>query len=127
MDSRLVRSAPWTREPVRLLNTAIEAARIAVTYRTPVIVLSDGYLANGSEPWRLPDVATLPDLSKDFAFATNQTHVNGDGEYRPFKRDPQTLARPWAIPARRALSTASAASRRPTAPGRSPTTRITTT
>jgi 2-oxoglutarate ferredoxin oxidoreductase subunit alpha len=61
-------------------------------------LLSDGYLANGSEPWLLPDVAALPDLSQDFAFATRQTHVNGDGEFRPFKRDPQTLARPWAIP-----------------------------
>jgi len=84
--------------PSDCFNSAIEAARIAVTYRTPVILLSDGYLANGSEPWLLPDVATLPDLSRDFAFATSQTHVNGDGEFRPFKRDPQTLARPWAIP-----------------------------
>jgi 2-oxoglutarate/2-oxoacid ferredoxin oxidoreductase subunit alpha len=84
--------------PSDCFNAAIEAARIAVTYRTPVILLSDGYLANGSEPWLLPDVATLPDLSQDFAFATKETHVNGDGEFRPFKRDPQTLARPWAIP-----------------------------
>ena len=49
---------------------AIEAARIAVTYRTPVILLSDGYLGNGSEPWRIPEVADLPDLSAEFAFAT---------------------------------------------------------
>ena len=84
--------------PSDCFNAAIDAARIAVTYRTPVILLSDGYLANGSEPWLLPDVAALPDLSQDFAFATRQTHVNGDGEFRPFKRDPQTLARPWAIP-----------------------------
>jgi 2-oxoglutarate ferredoxin oxidoreductase subunit alpha len=84
--------------PSDCFDVAIEAARIAVTYRTPVIVLSDGYLANGSEPWLLPDVAALPDLSADFAFATKETHVNGDGEFRPFKRDPQTLARPWAIP-----------------------------
>jgi 2-oxoglutarate ferredoxin oxidoreductase subunit alpha len=84
--------------PSDCFHVAIEAARIAVTYRTPVILLSDGYLANGSEPWLLPDVATLPDLSQDFAFATKDTHVNGDGEFRPFKRDPQTLARPWAIP-----------------------------
>jgi 2-oxoglutarate/2-oxoacid ferredoxin oxidoreductase subunit alpha len=84
--------------PSDCFHAAIEAARIAVTYRTPVILLSDGYLANGSEPWLLPDVATLPDLSQDFAFATKDTHVNGDGEFRPFKRDPQTLARPWAIP-----------------------------
>jgi 2-oxoglutarate/2-oxoacid ferredoxin oxidoreductase subunit alpha len=84
--------------PSDCFSAAIEAARIAVTYRTPVILLSDGYLANGSEPWLLPDVAALPDLSQDFAFATQETHVNGDGEFRPFKRDPQTLARPWAIP-----------------------------
>jgi 2-oxoglutarate ferredoxin oxidoreductase subunit alpha len=84
--------------PSDCFNAAIEAARIAVTYRTPVLLLSDGYLANGSEPWLLPDVAALPDLSRDFSFATKETHVNGDDEFRPFKRDPQTLARPWAIP-----------------------------
>jgi 2-oxoglutarate ferredoxin oxidoreductase subunit alpha len=72
---------------------AIEAARIATTYRTPVILLSDGYLGNGSEPWRIPEVAELPDLSASFAFATP-----GEGEFEPFARDPQTLARPWAIP-----------------------------
>jgi 2-oxoglutarate ferredoxin oxidoreductase subunit alpha len=84
--------------PSDCFHAAIEAARIALTYRTPVILLSDGYLANGSEPWLIPDVASLPDLSASFAFATAETHVNGDGEFRPFKRDPQTLARPWAIP-----------------------------
>jgi 2-oxoglutarate ferredoxin oxidoreductase subunit alpha len=77
---------------------AIEAARIAITYRTPVVLLSDGYLGNGSEPWRIPDVADLPDLSAAFSFATQETHVNGDGEFKPFKRDPETLARPLAIP-----------------------------
>jgi 2-oxoglutarate ferredoxin oxidoreductase subunit alpha len=84
--------------PSDCFHAAIEAARIALTYRTPVILLSDGYLANGSEPWRIPDVASLPDLSAEFSFATVETHVNGDGEFWPFKRDPQTLARPWAIP-----------------------------
>jgi 2-oxoglutarate ferredoxin oxidoreductase subunit alpha len=84
--------------PSDCFNAAIEAARIAVTYRTPVMLLSDGYLANGSEPWRIPDVATLPDLSSAFSFATAESNVNGDGEFRPFKRDPQTMARPWAIP-----------------------------
>jgi 2-oxoglutarate ferredoxin oxidoreductase subunit alpha len=76
---------------------AIEAARIAVTYRTPVILLSDGYLGNGSEPWRIPEVAELPDLSADFAFATPGDKP-ADGDFMPFVRDPQTLARPWAIP-----------------------------
>ena len=77
---------------------AIEAARIAVTYRTPVYLLSDGYLANGSEPWLIPDVTSLPDLSADFAFAT-PADADADGAgFLPFRRDPATLARPWALP-----------------------------
>jgi 2-oxoglutarate ferredoxin oxidoreductase subunit alpha len=84
--------------PSDCFHAAIEAARIAVTYRTPVVLLSDGYLANGSEPWRIPEVESLPDLSAEFSFATQETHVNGDGQFKPFKRDPQTLARPWAVP-----------------------------
>ena len=77
---------------------AIEAARIAVTYRTPVYLLSDGYLANGSEPWLIPDVSSLPDLSADFAFATpDDADADGAG-FLPFRRDPVTLARPWALP-----------------------------
>jgi 2-oxoglutarate/2-oxoacid ferredoxin oxidoreductase subunit alpha len=82
--------------PSDCFHAAIEAARIAITYRTPVILLSDGYLANGSEPWLIPDVATLPDLSGDFSFATPADA--GDGEFQPFRRNPGTLARPWAIP-----------------------------
>jgi 2-oxoglutarate/2-oxoacid ferredoxin oxidoreductase subunit alpha len=76
---------------------AIEAARIAITYRTPVILLSDGYLGNGSEPWRIPDVSDLPDLSASFALATAADQPE-HGDFKPFTRDPQTLARPWAIP-----------------------------
>jgi 2-oxoglutarate/2-oxoacid ferredoxin oxidoreductase subunit alpha len=76
---------------------AIEAARIALTYRTPVILLSDGYLGNGSEPWRVPEVSDLPDLSAGFAFATPDAVADGE-DFQPFTRDPQTLARPWAIP-----------------------------
>jgi 2-oxoglutarate ferredoxin oxidoreductase subunit alpha len=76
---------------------AIEAARIAITYRTPVILLSDGYLANGSEPWRIPEVSSLPDLSAEFDFA-GPADKPADGDFLPFKRDPRTLARPWAIP-----------------------------
>ncbi|SDI65729.1 2-oxoacid:acceptor oxidoreductase subunit alpha [Nonomuraea jiangxiensis] len=80
--------------PSDCFDAAIEAARIAVKYRTPVMLLSDGYLANGSEPWRLPEVSELPDISQTFA-----TEPNGaDGEYLPYKRDTETLARPWAIP-----------------------------
>ncbi len=83
------------RSPADCFNAAIEAARIALTYRTPVILLSDGYIANGSEPWRLPDVAELPDLRTEFA-----TEPNGeDGTtFLPYLRDPVTLARPWAVP-----------------------------
>ncbi len=70
---------------------AIEAARIAVTYRTPVYLLSDAYLANGTEPWRIPDLAALDPIEVEFAAA--------DGtEFEPYRRDPETLARPWAIP-----------------------------
>ena len=81
--------------PGECFDAALEAARIAIKYRTPVMLLSDGYLANGAEPWRLPEVAELPNLAADVQFATEP---NVDGEYWPFQRDPQTLARPWAIP-----------------------------
>jgi 2-oxoglutarate ferredoxin oxidoreductase subunit alpha len=85
--------APST--PSDCFDAALEAARIAVKYRTPVMLLSDGYLANGSEPWRLPEIEELPDLSVGFTVEPN----GEDGEtYLPFKRDPQTLARPWAVP-----------------------------
>jgi 2-oxoglutarate/2-oxoacid ferredoxin oxidoreductase subunit alpha len=83
--------------PADCFDAAIEAARIAVKYRTPVILLSDGYLANGSEPWRIPDTAGLPDLSQEFAFAAAGPQDDG-GEFEPFRRDPVTLARPWAVP-----------------------------
>ena len=79
---------------------AIEAARIALKYRTPVILLSDGYLANGAEPWPIPDVDRLPDLSAQFSFATGPNKVLPDGTeaFWPYLRDPETLARPWALP-----------------------------
>ena len=80
------------RSPSDCFNAAIEAARIAVTYRTPVILLSDGYLANGSEPWRLPDVDSLPRIDPSFALP------DPDSAFLPYSRDPQTLARPWAPP-----------------------------
>ena len=82
------------RSPADCFDAAIEAARIALTYRTPVILLSDGYIANGSEPWRLPETAGLPDLRVEFASAPN----GPSGEFLPYLRDPQTLARPWAVP-----------------------------
>ena len=70
---------------------AIEAARVALTYRTPVYLLSDAYLANGTEPWLVPDIASLAPIDVVFA------EPNGGG-FLPYKRDPETLARPWAIP-----------------------------
>jgi 2-oxoglutarate ferredoxin oxidoreductase subunit alpha len=78
---------------------ALEAARIALTYRTPVLLLSDGYLANGAEPWRIPAIADLPALDVEFATAPNH-HGNGNGAdtFWPYLRDPETLARPWAVP-----------------------------
>jgi len=84
--------------PSDCFAVAIEAARIALKYRTPVLLLSDGYLANGSEPWRLPDVADLPDISVPFATETNHVDDDGNGEFWPYLRNPDTLARPWAVP-----------------------------
>ncbi|SDL65702.1 2-oxoglutarate ferredoxin oxidoreductase subunit alpha [Geodermatophilus siccatus] len=86
------------RSPADCFDAAIEAARIALTYRTPVMLLSDGYLANGAEPWQIPDVEELPDLSVEFATEPNGTAADGTPEFLPYLRDPETLARPWAIP-----------------------------
>ncbi|XHM62813.1 2-oxoacid:acceptor oxidoreductase subunit alpha [Streptomyces nigra] len=88
--------APCT--PTDCFDAALEAARIALTYRTPVMLLSDGYLANGSEPWRIPGVDELPDLTVQFAQGPNHTLDDGSEVFWPYKRDPQTLARPWAVP-----------------------------
>ena len=77
---------------------AIEAARIAIEYRTPVFLLSDGYLANGSEPWRVPDVADLPTIEPNFATEPNHENADGTKEFWPYVRNAETLARPWAIP-----------------------------
>ncbi len=79
--------------PVHCFYAFIEAARIALKYRTPVLLLSETYLANSSEPWRLPDVADLPPISVPFA-----TEPNHGGQFWPYLRDPATLARPWAVP-----------------------------
>ncbi|HAM00651.1 MAG TPA: 2-oxoglutarate ferredoxin oxidoreductase subunit alpha, partial [Acidimicrobiaceae bacterium] len=108
------------RTPSHCFEAAVEAVRIAVTYRTPVFLLSDGYLANGAEPWRLPDVSSLPSIDPAFAEATtaepedeetgpadgrgnghgngNSTGSGGPVGFQPYARDPLTLARPWAIP-----------------------------
>ncbi|WP_432559867.1 2-oxoacid:acceptor oxidoreductase subunit alpha [Granulicoccus sp. GXG6511] len=86
--------------PSDCFDSAIEATRWAVKYRTPVIVLSDGYLANGAEPWRLPNVAEIPGIDPGFATAPN----GEDGTtFEPYRRDAETLARPWAIPGTKGL------------------------
>jgi 2-oxoglutarate ferredoxin oxidoreductase subunit alpha len=79
--------------PADCFHAAIEAVRIATTYRTPVYLLSDAYLANGSEPWLIPNVDDLPDLTVKFA-----TPSTDGTAFQPYARDPETLARPWAIP-----------------------------
>ena len=76
--------------PKDCFDAAIEAARLAIRHMVPVILLSDGYIATGSEPWKLPDVASLPDLRVEF-----RTDPTG---FTPYLRDPETLARPWAVP-----------------------------
>jgi 2-oxoglutarate ferredoxin oxidoreductase subunit alpha len=82
--------APST--PGECFHTMLEAFRIAVRYMTPVVVLSDGYIANSSEPWRIPDVDSLERQPVEFADPIDI------GDFQPYLRDPNTLARPWAIP-----------------------------
>ncbi|WP_226345706.1 2-oxoacid:acceptor oxidoreductase subunit alpha [Agilicoccus flavus] len=93
--------APAT--PSGCFDAALEAVRIATQYRTPVILLSDGYLANGSEPWQIPEVAELPDLRVEFATEPNATDAKGRPAFHPYVRDPETLARPWAVPGTKGL------------------------
>jgi len=80
--------------PSEAFEMAIEAARIAIKYMTPVILLSDNYVANGSEPWLLPDLDAIPEIEVEFA-----QHPNGpDGTFLPYMRNVDTFARPWAVP-----------------------------
>jgi 2-oxoglutarate ferredoxin oxidoreductase subunit alpha len=79
--------------PSDAFDAAIEACRIAVKYMTPVILLSDGYIGTSSEPWRIPDVASLPSFPTSFA-----TKANHDDGFMPYLRDPESLSRPWAVP-----------------------------
>jgi 2-oxoglutarate ferredoxin oxidoreductase subunit alpha len=88
-DSPIPIVAPST--PGDCFDMAIEAWRIALKYMTPVAFLSDAFLATGSEPWKIPDLAALNDIGVDNA-------VRGDGPFQPYLRDPETLARPWAVP-----------------------------
>ncbi|WP_043660299.1 2-oxoacid:acceptor oxidoreductase subunit alpha [Thermocrispum municipale] len=89
--------------PADCFDAALEAVRIAVTFRTPVVLLSDGYLANGSEPWRLPDVTSLPRIEPGFATGPNHKLDDGDEDFLPYLRDAETLARPWAPPGKAGL------------------------
>jgi len=84
--------------PSHCFDAAIEAVRIALRYRTPVILLSDGYLATGAEPWAVPRVEDLPDIGVAFTTEPNRTASDGSPEFLPYLRDTETLARPWAIP-----------------------------
>ncbi len=83
--------------PSDCFEVAIEAVRIAVQYRTPVMLLSDGYLANGTEPWKLPSIDALPQLSVEFASETNGLDDEGREVFWPYVRN-DDMARPWAIP-----------------------------
>jgi 2-oxoglutarate ferredoxin oxidoreductase subunit alpha len=94
-ESPLPIVAAWS--PANCFDAAIEAARIAVKYRTPVILLSDTFLANSAEPWMLPSVDDLPTIDPDFA-----TEPNHDGDFWPYVRD-DNLARPWAVPGTKGL------------------------
>ena len=84
--------------PSDCFDAALEATRIAVTYRTPVMLLSDGYLANGSEPWKIPSVESLPVIDPAFATEPNHQNAKGADEFWPYLRDQESLARPWAVP-----------------------------
>ncbi|GIU83568.1 MAG: 2-oxoglutarate ferredoxin oxidoreductase subunit alpha [Acidimicrobiales bacterium] len=86
------------RSPSDCFDAVIVAARTALRYRTPVILLSDGYLANSSEPWRIPDVDSLEPIEVDFASEPNGVDAEGRPTFHPYVRDPETLARRWAIP-----------------------------
>ena len=84
--------------PSHCFDATLEAVRIAVKYRTPVILLTDGYLANGTEPWKLPTLDDLPVIDPGFATGPNHTADDGTPTFLPYQRDDATLARPWAPP-----------------------------
>ena len=88
-DSPLPVIAPAT--PGECFDLAIEAVRLALKYMTPVVYLSDAFLATGSEPWLIPSIADLPSIGVNNA-------IKGEGTFQPYLRDPETLARPWAVP-----------------------------
>ncbi len=91
-ESPVIVLAP--RSPSDCFNMAIEAVRLSVKYMTPVIYLSDGYIANGAEPWKVPDVSSIPEIHITHPTAADA----GENGFMPYARDPETLSRPWAIP-----------------------------
>lgn len=80
--------------PSDAFATTVEAVRLSVKYRTPVVLLSDGYIANGAEPWPIPDIEAIPPIEVTHPTAADA----GDDGFLPYTRDPETLARPWALP-----------------------------
>lgn len=95
-ESPVVVLAPAS--PADCFAMAFEAARIALQYRTPVVLLSDAFLANGAEPWLIPQVADLPTIDPGFATTPNATDAKGNPVFHPYVRDPETLVREWALP-----------------------------
>lgn len=83
--------------PSDCFSAVFEAARISIQHMTPVIFLSDGYIANGAEPWKFPQSADIPEIKTGFASASNASDVDETGKFQPYKRD-EKLVRPWAIP-----------------------------
>lgn len=83
--------------PSDCFAAAYEAVRVSVQHMTPVILLSDGYIANGAEPWRYPSSADLPEIKTSFASYNNADDLDSNGKFQPYKRD-ERLVRPWAIP-----------------------------
>src|SRR5665647_2888822 len=98
MAIRAASSVVSKQSPGDCFDTTLEAARIAITYRTPVIVLSDGYLANGSEPWHVPDVSDIPLIDPGFATEPNAHNASGQERHHPYQRNPETQVRDWALP-----------------------------
>jgi len=87
------------KSPADCFTMAYEASRLALKYMTPVVLLTDGYIANGSEPWMIPDAAALPDITTNRA----APKAPDTGDFLPYFRNPETLARPWAVPGTKGL------------------------
>jgi 2-oxoglutarate ferredoxin oxidoreductase subunit alpha len=83
--------------PSDCFSAVYEAVRISVQHMTPVMFLSDGYIANGAEPWKFPSSADLPEIKTEFASENFSTNMDEQGKFQPYKRDDK-LVRPWAIP-----------------------------